>query len=97
MAELRELVFSEIRVQHDLSFYDFSVTRVYGLDSGGKIWGPDRCKGLLPVTEKEEGEKLCAEDAPGPLLVKTLNDLLEGEEVGRFFNQRGKDSIRRPF
>ena len=94
--ELRELVLSKICVQHYLPLYDFSVTRVYGLDCGGKIWGPNRSKGLFPVAKKEEREKLCAEDAPGPLFVKTFNDLLEGEEVWRFFNQRGKDSIRRP-
>ena len=95
--ELGELVFAKICVQYNSFFQDLPVARVDRLYRGGDVLGPDCGERALPVAEEKEGEELCTEDTPRSLLVKALDDLLEGKEIGRLLDQRGEDSTRRTF
>lgn len=88
---------AKVCVQNNFFFYDFSVARVYCLNSSRKVCCPDGAKGTLPIAEKEEGEKLCAEDAPRSLLVETLDNLLKSEEIRRVSDQSTQNNIRGAF
>ena len=95
--KLGKFMFAKICVQYNSFFQDLPVACVDRLYRGGDVLGPDCGERALPVAEEKEGEEFCTEDTPRSLLVKALDDLLEGKEIGRLLDQRGEDSARRTF